>query len=265
MTLPTTRLTDDALRRRMEAIAWFHSIALRPGLVTAGAKSEAVLAEEEAALLGAIDLRGRSVLDVGAWNGYFSFAAKRRGAARVLATDDFAWRHPAHKGQESFELARAELGLDVEMLAIDPARMTKALGRFDVVLFLGVFCHLFDPLDVLERMRDLTAQLLLIETHQDLLARPEPRMVFYPGATLNQDATNWWGPNPRLMRRLLHDLGFARIWYRDHPFYVAPSPGQTSSRGIFAALAPTAHPAILTPVKGPWRELSGPGAFEDFA
>jgi len=33
------------------------------------------------------DLTGKTVLDVGARDGYFSFEAERRGASRVLAID----------------------------------------------------------------------------------------------------------------------------------------------------------------------------------
>lgn len=175
---PRSDLSEQELLARIGRITWFHSLELRPGVVTPGAKSRAVLSREEEALLGAFDLRGRSVLDIGAWNGAFSFAAKRRGAARVLATDEFAWTHPVYKGLESFELARAELGLDVEALQMDPTRMDETLGRFDLVLFLGVFYHLFDPIDVLQRMRAVTGQVLVVETHQDALERAEPAMVF---------------------------------------------------------------------------------------
>ena len=37
------------------------------------------------------DLTGWTVLDLGAWHGYFSFECERRGADRVLAVDNYAW------------------------------------------------------------------------------------------------------------------------------------------------------------------------------
>ena len=37
------------------------------------------------------DLSGQSVLDIGAWDGFFSFESERRGANRVLAVDSFCW------------------------------------------------------------------------------------------------------------------------------------------------------------------------------
>ena len=36
------------------------------------------------------DLTGWTVLDIGAWHGFFSFECERRGADRVLAVDSFS-------------------------------------------------------------------------------------------------------------------------------------------------------------------------------
>ena len=255
MTLHTPRLSDEDLLARMQSFHWWHSIALRPGLTTFGGKSELILAQEEEALLAPFNLTGRSVIDIGAWNGHFSFAAKRRGAGRVVATDSYIWNHPAWRGREAFDLARHELGLDIEALVVDPPQITGALGRFDVVLFLGVFYHLYDPLEVMARLRGITRQMLLIETHQDLTATAAPGMVFYPGDTLNQDATNWWGPNPALMLHLLLQLGFTRIFYRDHPTL-----GRT--RGIYAAFTPETQTDLVHGFDANWLDLDVPGAIE---
>ena len=55
-------------------------------------------------------LAGRSVLDVGAWDGFFSFEAERRGAKRVLATDSFVWRGEVEWADKSgFDLAKQPL------------------------------------------------------------------------------------------------------------------------------------------------------------
>src|SRR3712207_2145195 len=106
---------EAALRRRadeLSSVYWHHSIQLFPDLVTSGAKTPDLLAAECARILGPLDLRGRSVLDVGTWNGHFAFEAARRGAARVTGSDSFCWRLPALRGRETFELARACLGLE---------------------------------------------------------------------------------------------------------------------------------------------------------
>jgi tRNA (mo5U34)-methyltransferase len=255
MTRTAERLSDDDLLARMQALHWWHSIALRPGLTTFGGKAELLLAQEEEAILAPFNLGGRSVIDIGAWNGYFSFAAKRRGAARVLATDSYIWNHPVWRGREAFELARQELGLDIEARLLDPPEITPGLGVFDVVLFLGVFYHLYDPIDVMTRLRAITGQLLLLETHHDLTGDARPGMVFYPGDTLYNDATNWWGPNPALLLHLFLQLGFTRIFYRDHPTL-------GRARGIYAAFTPAVEDRLIQQFDHNWIDLDVPGAVE---
>lgn len=66
-----------------------------------------------------LDLRGQSVLDIGAWDGYYSFAAERQGAGRVLATDHLCWGGEGWGTQDGFNLARQALNSKVEDLEID--------------------------------------------------------------------------------------------------------------------------------------------------
>ena len=73
-----------------ECPEWFHSIELVPGVITPGRQS----AEAEAHKLTALqlpDLHGKSVIDIGAYDGYYSFAAERLGASRVIALDHYVW------------------------------------------------------------------------------------------------------------------------------------------------------------------------------
>ena len=213
---------------QVERYIWFHSIDLGNGVVTPGNKSPKVLRAEADAIFGPLDLRGKSVLDVGAWNGYFSFEAKRRQAQRVLATDHHCWS-PEIQGRAGFDLARRALKLDIESLDIDvPDLVPGRVGQFDVVLFLGVFYHLPDPIRALQNIAALTKEVAVVETHLDLRALDRPAMVFYPGTELNDDPTNWWGPNRQCIDALLRLVGFARVVYEPHPLVGA-------ARGIFHA------------------------------
>src|SRR3954454_18825307 len=79
------------LHRNVAAIPyWFHSIDLGMGVVTPGFKSSRSH-RKELASFRLPDLRGKSVLDIGAWDGFYSFAAERLGAARVVALDHHVW------------------------------------------------------------------------------------------------------------------------------------------------------------------------------
>src|SRR5579859_2611907 len=75
----------DELRRRVDSIVWYHSIDLGDGIVTDGF-SKTFLEGPQLP-----DFAGRTVLDIGAWDGYYSFLAERRGAARVVALDHYVW------------------------------------------------------------------------------------------------------------------------------------------------------------------------------
>ena len=206
--LASRGVTDATLAGRVGDIEWFHSIELAPGLVTPGR-------DDTRARLDLLkippDLTGRSVLDVGTWDGFFAFEAERRGAARVLATDSFAWNGSGWSTKAGFELAREALGSSVEDREVDVLELDPdVIGRFDVVLCLGVLYHMRHPLLALERVASVTADLLILETHVDMTWTRRPAAAFYPSHELGLDQTNWWGPNPEAVVGMLRAVGFSR-------------------------------------------------------
>jgi tRNA (mo5U34)-methyltransferase len=86
----------------------------------------------------------------------------------------------------------------------------ERVGTFDVVFFLGVLYHLKNPLQVLERVRDVSGDLVVLETEVDMLWSRRAAAAFYRDTELYQDPTNWWGPNPRAVLAMLRSAGFAR-------------------------------------------------------
>jgi tRNA (mo5U34)-methyltransferase len=81
----------------VDAIAWWHGFTFANGVKARGTKGDVgpEYCEEilrlEAHAAFKYPVKGKTVLDVGAWNGYFSIEAVRRGATRVVALDKFAW------------------------------------------------------------------------------------------------------------------------------------------------------------------------------
>ena len=73
-----TPIAPDELRRRAAEVRWFHSIDLGGGIVTPGLDCDPRRLEQMSL---PADLSGRTVLDIGAWDGFYSFEAERRGAA----------------------------------------------------------------------------------------------------------------------------------------------------------------------------------------
>lgn len=111
-------MAGDNLAVRVKALRWFHSIDLGNGVVTPGDKSIETIQTEQRIFFDPIALKGATLLDIGAWNGAYSFEATRRGA-NVLATDHYVWTHDVWRGREGFDIAKEVLGLNVKTKVID--------------------------------------------------------------------------------------------------------------------------------------------------
>jgi tRNA (mo5U34)-methyltransferase len=215
-------------REGVDSISWWHTLEFPNGVVTPGVKNANVLALE-AELVFRHPVRGQTVLDIGTWNGFFSFEAARRGAERVLALENFACHAPEHRARDAFELARRHLNPDIEMAEMDVMAIApENVGVFDVVLFLGVLYHLKHPLLALERVAAVCREHLVLETHLGARDSTKPMMAFYPGSELDGDATNWWGPNKACVEEMLRTVGFKTIEHSPHPTSL-------DHRGIFHA------------------------------
>jgi tRNA (mo5U34)-methyltransferase len=194
------------LEKAVSAIRWAHRIDLGQGIVTPGEWNTPEILPR---LHLPQDLSGQTVLDVGCWDGFYSFAAEQRGASRVLATDSFIWK-AGHK--QGFLLARQALDSKVEAAEIDVLDLSpERIGLFDIVLFLGALYHMKHPMLALERVASVTKRLLVVETVIDLLYLPAKALAFYPGSELGEDETNWFGPTPAAVEAMLRAAGFARV------------------------------------------------------
>jgi tRNA (mo5U34)-methyltransferase len=213
------------MRDKIDSLSWFHQMELA-GQLTPGVVSLGIL-KAQADIYFRHGVEGLSVLDVGCIDGFNSFEAERRNAKRVLATDHYAW-HSGGCDRRSFEIARSTLRSRVEVMDIDlPDLVPEKVGHFDVVLFCGVFYHLRNPFAALERLAPVATSLMVVETHMAALDEARPAMIFYPGAELSDDPTNWWGPNRPCVEAMLRDVGFTRVEFTPHPM--------CWDRGIFHA------------------------------
>ena len=203
-------LEANELRARAERIRWHHSMDLGHGVVTQGQDNSPRKLKR---LKLPESLAGKSVLDIGAWDGFFSFEAERRGAKRVLATDSFVWRGEVDwADKRGFDLAKQALGSKVEEMEIDVLDLSPStVGTFDVVLLLGVLYHMRHPLLALERVASVTHDMLVIETVVDMLSTRRPAIAYYADDELALDKTNWCGPNPAALIAMLKTVGFRRI------------------------------------------------------
>jgi len=207
----------DGSQSPAEAVHWFHSHTFPDWETTQGIKTAEVLGRE-AEVIFRHSVAGKSVLDIGAWDGFFSFEAERRGAAQVLATDHFCWSGAGWGTKAGFDYAHQRLRSKVETRDADVQDLSpQAVGTFDVVLFLGVLYHVKDPMQCLEHAASVTGEMLVVETCTALDVLPWPVMRYYEGSDLGGDPTNFWAPNRRCLEGMARDLGFKRVEMTGHP------------------------------------------------
>jgi len=153
---------------------------------------------------------GKSLIDIGAFNGMHSFEAERRGARTVLATDVWesddtdgrTWSQIS--GKEGFEMARACLDSDVEAKSANVLTLSPGtVGTFDVSLCLGVLYFLDDIPAAVRNLVDVTEELVVVEA---LTRSPRPfRSVAEPGTDEDEP------PTPRDFETMLRTAGCSRV------------------------------------------------------
>jgi len=118
---------------------WYHSFELVPGVFTPGR-----VMVNPARVLDAVgiaaDLDDQKVLDIGAWDGPYTFEFERRGA-QVTALDI---QNPDHTG---FNVSKRILNSKAVYICGSVCDMPQQLNnQFDIVFFQGVYYHLKNPL-----------------------------------------------------------------------------------------------------------------------
>jgi tRNA (mo5U34)-methyltransferase len=216
---------------------WYHTIDLPDGSTTPGWIDTRQVARM---IPWPSALQGGRCLDVGTFDGFWSFEMERRGAGEVVAIDvddpealDFA-ADMKQKGPEvirqigaergpGFMEAKAALGSRVErrnrsVYELDPAED----GTFDVVFCGSLLLHLREPLLALERIRDVCrGTLVLAEAIDPVLEILAGR---YPAAAVRPYPDQWWTTNSAGMERLLSTCGY-EVSHRGPRFLFRHGPG----------------------------------------
>lgn len=206
---------------------WFHTFALNRerGIYTPGA------AVDHRYRIPALpeDLSGRSVLDVGAFDGFYAFVAEARGAKRVVAVDNEQYVHWVRArwgielaGGEGFRAIAGLIGSGVEYLRADARELDRLDERFDLIFCFGILHRVDDPLGLLRLLRDRLNDggRVLVETHGvpgDEGAEHGAVRVPEPGEVYARDDFVFWEFSSGGLRRLGHHAGFGELEVIDTP------------------------------------------------
>lgn len=208
----------EAERVRASVPLWFHTFALAPGIYTPGIARDH---SYRLAVLGADRFAGRSVLDVGAFDGFYSFLAETCGARRVVAVDNeqyVDWVHARFgvtlQGGAGFRAIARLLASQVEYRRIDALDVREFGERFDVVLCFGILHRVTDPIALLATLADVLAPggEIVLETYgSHLSADTQAIEVHEPGDVYARDEFVYWGFSPEGLRRVARIAGLDEI------------------------------------------------------
>ena len=203
---------------------WFHTFALAPGIYTPG------IARDHGyrlPVMGADRFAGRSVLDIGAFDGFYSFLAEVRGARHVVAVDNeqyVEWVRARFgvtlPGGAGFRAVAELLGSRVEYHRMDALDVRELGERFDVVLCMGILHRVTDPIVLLQTLADvlMPGGEVLLETYGSRLPGETPAIeVHGPGDVYPRDDFLYWGFPIEGLRRLARIAGLGDVQVIDEP------------------------------------------------
>jgi tRNA (mo5U34)-methyltransferase len=237
----TLKATD--LPEAIERLSWYHTIELPGGVVTNGYYDHRPLVPHYGI---PSDLRGKRVLDVGAWDGFWSFEFERRGAEVTVVDLDHLTKADLPPQMRSavldadleqpfgigFEIARRALNSKVRRIGgsvynLDPA----VLGTFDLVHFADIALHLERPLDAFRNLRAVTSgQAMIVDMFDPSLDDPSRFLTEYRGGWVD---VHWWNPSLDTLAQMVIDAGFSDV--RVHKIYRLDAPA-VSTPGQWRAI-----------------------------
>lgn len=221
---------------------WYHNIDLGQGVQTApddpGGKHARYLWSLFRPFIPD-DLKGKAVLDIGCWSGFFSIEFKKLGAAKVIGVDELQGRI------DQARFAAEVLGLDIDYRVMSAYDVDKLGMEFDYIVFLGLLYHLRHPLYMLDKLAGMLKGTMLFQCFtplpsggidvKDNYTREEiegghvlehpgfPRMCFIE-KNANNDPTNWWFPNEACLWAMLRSSGFKNIRQLAREVFICDSP-----------------------------------------
>ncbi len=231
-----------AIWDRVSRIGWYHTIDLGHGISTPGFIDNRATTH----LFGIpADLADKRCLDIGTYDGFWSFEFERRGAAEMIGIDvdspadydlprpmklqvlaekqrdeaalEASWNDQmAHVGMQwpgaGFRLAAEILGSRARREVLDVYDLTpERFGTFDVVLISQLLLRLRDPQTVVENMLSVTAPggcAIIAEPYDADLERLSKPVSEFVGVTA---MGIWWAHSIKSMRRMMEIAGFERV------------------------------------------------------
>jgi tRNA (mo5U34)-methyltransferase len=161
---------------------WYHTININ-GIQTKNSRTSSQYQMWVSQIIP-VDLTGKSILDVGCSDGFYSFLCEQRNANRVLGIDyegfDLQKKLPESEKKinaNNFKLYKKFLDSKVEYRNLDVNNIDLIKETFDFVLFFGIYYHLENLISVLQKIYSVVNDSVFLVGH--ILESENPIMYYY--------------------------------------------------------------------------------------
>jgi 2-polyprenyl-3-methyl-5-hydroxy-6-metoxy-1,4-benzoquinol methylase len=181
--------------------------------------------------IGGVNIKDKSVIDIGTATGFLSFEAEKEGAARVVSfdiaesrqqsflpfkdklpfrdPDTWAEKHNAEIEQwrNAYWLCHRLLGSKASVYYGSIYELPTELGQFDVAIIGSVLEHLSDQVTALASVARLTRETIVVVSP---LVESDDRVAYFAGDAARPESDfTWWTYSTGLYREVFKMLGFS--------------------------------------------------------
>lgn len=217
---------------------WHLDIEIAPGVRTSDGNApdyddpdrrnvSVVNVEEMRPLFQALDMNGKSFLDVACNAGGYSLLAHSMGASRVFGFDAREiWI------EQALFLKRKLKSKGIEFKVM-PLKELSPATHYDVTLFKGILYHLPDPIHDLRKVCSITDETIIIDTATSSVVPEhclEPMQESVTHVMSGVEGLAWKPGGPECIRQMVNSFGFphARTVY----WHKETSPGWGRTRVV---------------------------------
>jgi tRNA (mo5U34)-methyltransferase len=215
-------INDDDIKSLIHSRRWYHKFEISPGIFSPGKNEVNPRAALDSYQLPE-DIRGKRALDIGAWDGPYSFELERRGAITTALDIQDPDRTGFNIGKK---IKKSKVNYIRSSIYDIPA---EYYDQFNIVLFLGVFYHLKNPLLAFQKIWRLLKKdgtiyfegaILDYASQIDAFWHDKTKLLkvlsklavcYFSCNEYNQDISNWNIPTQICLKDWLRATGFCDI------------------------------------------------------